>query len=439
MDSEALARQVIAKLREAGHQAYLVGGCVRDLLMGVEPKDFDVATDARPDRLMNLFPKSGRVGAHFGVVLVRDAFAQVEVATFRSDQDYADGRRPAAVHFERDPRQDALRRDFTINGLMLDPASGEVLDFVGGREDLERRVVRAIGDPAARFAEDHLRMLRAIRFAARLGFEIEPATLGAMRGQHASILRVSAERIRDELNRILTEGGARRGFELLDASGMLADILPEVAAMKGVEQPPEFHPEGDVWEHTLRLLAGLERPSVTLAWGALLHDVGKPPTFRFAGRIRFDGHVEEGVRLAHAILCRLRFSRGQADQIEALVANHMRFKDVPHMRESTLKRFLRLPDFGEHLELHRLDVLSSHRHLETYELVRQKLGGLSEEELKPERLLTGADLIAVGYEPGPRFTEILRTVEDAQLEGRIRTAGEAMELVRERFPAKPGK
>ncbi len=435
MNSETLARQVIARLREAGHQAYLVGGCVRDLLLGAEPKDFDVATDARPDRLMDLFPKSGRVGAHFGVVLVRDAFAQVEVATFRSDQDYTDGRRPTAVHFERDPRQDVLRRDFTINGLMLDPAGGEVLDFVGGREDLARRVVRAIGDPAARFREDHLRMLRAIRFAARLGFEIEPDTFAAIREQHASILLISAERIRDELNRILTEGGARRGFELLDASGLLADILPEVAAMKGVEQPPEYHPEGDVWAHTLLLLAGLDHPSVTLAWGALLHDVGKPPTFRVAERIRFDGHVEEGVRLAHGILTRLRFSREQAEQIEALVANHMRFKDVPHMRVSTLKRFLRLPDFPEHLELHRLDVLASNRRLETYEMVRRKLGELSADELKPDRLLTGADLIAAGYEPGPRFTEILRAVEDAQLEGRVRTAGEAMELVRRRFPA----
>ena len=435
MNSETLARQVIARLREAGHQAYLVGGCVRDLLLGAEPKDFDVATDARPDRLMDLFPKSGRVGAHFGVVLVRDAFAQVEVATFRSDQDYTDGHRPTAVHFERDPRQDVLRRDFTINGLMLDPAGGEVLDFVGGREDLARRVVRAIGDPAARFREDHLRMLRAIRFAARLGFEIEPDTFAAIREQHASILLISAERIRDELNRILTEGGARRGFELLDASGLLADILPEVAAMKGVEQPPEYHPEGDVWAHTLLLLAGLDHPSVTLAWGALLHDVGKPPTFRVAERIRFDGHVEEGVRLAHGILTRLRFSREQAEQIEALVANHMRFKDVPHMRVSTLKRFLRLPDFPEHLELHRLDVLASNRRLETYEMVRRKLGELSADELKPDRLLTGADLIAAGYEPGPRFTEILRAVEDAQLEGRVRTAGEAMELVRRRFPA----
>jgi poly(A) polymerase len=434
MNSEALAKQVIARLRAAGHQAYLVGGCVRDLMLGHAPKDFDVATDARPDRLMDLFPRSGRVGAHFGVVLVRDAFSQVEVATFRSDQDYTDGRRPAAVRFERHPREDVLRRDFTINGLMMDPESGQVLDFVGGRDDLKGRVVRAIGDPRERFREDHLRMLRAIRFASRLEFEIDPATFTAIQSEHASILRISAERVRDELNRILTEGGARRGFEMLDASGLLADILPELSAMHGVEQPPEYHPEGDVWVHTLLLLEQLQHPTVTLAWGALLHDVGKPGTFRVAERIRFDGHVEEGVREARCILTRLRFSREQMEQIEALVANHMRFKDVPHMKDSTLKRFLRLPEFQEHLELHRLDVLSSNRNLDSYEIVKRKLAELSEEELKPSRLLTGADLIAAGYTPGPRFTEILGAVEDAQLEGLIHTAGEAIEMVRERYP-----
>jgi poly(A) polymerase len=434
MDSELLAKQVIARLRAAGHQAWLVGGCVRDLLLGRPAKDFDVATDARPDRVMDLFPRSGRVGAHFGVVLVRDTFSQVEVATFRSDQEYTDGRRPSAVHFEHDPRQDVLRRDFTVNGLLMDPETGEVLDFVGGREDLARRMVRAIGDPAERFREDHLRMLRAIRFAARLGFEIDPATFDAIRQQHASIHRISSERVRDELNRILTEGGARRGFEMLDASGMLQDLLPEVHDMHGVEQPPEYHPEGDVWLHTLLLLEQLDHPTVTLAWGALLHDVGKPPTFRVADRIRFDGHVEEGVRIAHWILTRLRFSRDQIEQIESLVANHMRFKDVPQMKDSTLKRFLRLPAFEEHLELHRLDVLSSNRRLESYRIVREKLAALSHEQLKPPRLLSGTDLIAAGYQPGPRFSEMLSAVEDAQLEGRIHSAGEALEMVRREFP-----
>jgi poly(A) polymerase len=434
MDAEGLARQTIAKLHGAGHQAYLVGGCVRDLLLGVKPKDFDIATDARPDRIMDLFPNSGRVGAHFGVVLVRDVFAQVEVATFRSDQEYEDGRRPSAVHFEDDPRQDVLRRDFTINGLLMDAASGQVLDYVNGRADLESGTIRAIGDADARFREDHLRLLRAVRFAARLGFAIEPRTFAAMERHHALIHRVSAERIRDELVRILTEGGARRGFELLDASGLLAEILPEVAAMKGVAQPPEYHPEGDVWVHTLLLLEQLDNPTVSLALGALLHDVGKPPTFRVAGRIRFDGHAEVGVEMAGAILNRLRFSRDIALQVEALIANHMKFKDVPKMKESTLKRFLRMPDFQEHLELHRLDALSSNRRLESYELVKRKLAEFPDGDLKPPRLLTGADLMAAGYHPGPQFSEILAAVEDAQLEGRIHTAGEALEMVREMFP-----
>ena len=434
MESETLARSIVAALRNSGHKAYLVGGCVRDVLLSRQPKDFDIATDAPPERILALFPGSGCVGAHFGVVLVRNGSDQVEVATFRSDRDYADGRRPTSVHFETDPREDALRRDFTINGLMMDPEIGEVLDFVGGRADLERRLVRAIGDPEARFREDHLRLLRAIRFAARLNFAIDPATFDAIRRQHALIRTVSAERVRDELARILTEGGARRGFELLDATGMLDDLLPEVAAMKGVAQPPEFHPEGDVWVHTLLLLDRLDRASATLAWGALLHDVGKPSTFRVADRIRFDGHVEQGVRLAHGILDRLRCSRQATEQVEALVEHHMRFKDVPRMKESTLKRFLRLPKFDEHLELHRLDCLASHGQLDTYELVRRKLAELPIEQLKPEPLVTGADLIAEGYTPGPRFSEILRAVEDGQLEGRLASREEAIEFVRREFP-----
>jgi poly(A) polymerase len=434
VDSEALARQVIATLRGVGHQAFLVGGCVRDLLLGVKPKDFDVATDARPDRIMDLFPRSGRVGAHFGVVLVRDVFDQVEVATFRSDHDYLDGRHPEQVRFEIDPREDVLRRDFTINGLMMDPDTGDVLDFVDGRGDLARGLIRAIGDPAARFREDHLRLLRGVRFAARFGFEIEPATFDAMRRDHALILNIAMERVREELVRILTEGGARRGFELLDASGMLSDLLPEVAAMKGVEQPPEYHPEGDVWQHTLLLLEQMRQPTPTLALGALLHDVGKPHTFRVADRIRFDGHVEEGVRLARGILTRLRFSREEMEQVEALIDNHMRFKDVNRMKESTLKRFLRLPEFQEHLELHRLDALSSNRRLENYHIARCKFEEYTAEHLQPAPLLTGADLIGMGYEPGPQFSRILAVLEDAQLEGRIRSQQEAMDLVRLTFP-----
>ena len=433
MDAKQLAGEVVAKLRGAGHQAWLVGGCVRDLLLGRPPKDYDVSTDARPDRILDLFPNAAQVGVQFGVVLVRADFVQVEVATFRSDHDYSDGRRPDRVRFETDPRQDVQRRDFTINGLLLDPFTGEVLDFVGGRRDLEARTVRAIGDPEMRFREDHLRLLRAVRFAARLGFTIEAATLEAIGRLHALIRSVSAERVRDELIRILTEGGARYGFELLERTGLLGDLLPEVAAMRGVAQPPQFHPEGDVWVHTLLLLEQLRNPTPTLALAALLHDVGKPPTFRVTDRIRFDGHVEEGVKLASAILQRLRFSRDQIERVEALVASHMRFADAHRMKPSTLKRFLRLPHFDEHLELHRLDCLAAHGRLETYDFVRRKLLETPPEQLKPVPLIGGRDLIEAGYVPGPLFSRILEAVEDAQLEGRVNTRDDALALVREQF------
>jgi poly(A) polymerase len=431
--NEALAHSIVRQLREHGHVAWLVGGCVRDLLLGRAPKDFDVATAATPAELLRLFPRAGQVGAHFGVVLVHESEAHVEVATFRSDLDYADGRHPSSVHFETDPRQDALRRDFTINALLLDPFSGEVLDFVGGRADLEARVIRAIGDPARRFGEDHLRLLRAVRFAARLNFTIEPDTFAAMQSLAPAIGNISVERVRDELSRILTEGGARRGFELLDASGLLREVLPEVAAMKGVEQPPEFHPEGDVWIHTLIMLEGLREPSTELALGVLLHDVGKPATFRIADRIRFDGHVEKGVEIAHRLLNRLRYPHAVIEQVEALIANHMRFKDVPHMRESTLKRFLRLPDFGEHLQLHRLDCLSSHGSLANYDIARMKQSEVPPEQLRPLPLVNGRDLIAAGCRPGPAFSAALREAEDAQLEGRVATKDAALQIALKKF------
>ncbi len=433
-----LARHIVTTLKSSGHQAYFVGGCVRDLLLGGQPKDYDIATDARPHQITALFPNSGLVGAHFGVVLVREQGAQVEVATFRSDHAYVDGRHPAGVSFETDPRQDVLRRDFTINALLLDPDRDQVLDFVGGRDDLRNRIIRAIGDPEARFREDHLRLLRAVRFAARLDYQVEPATLDAIRRLHELILTVSAERVRDELVRILTEGGARRGLELLDNTGLLSDVLPEIAAMKGVAQPPEYHPEGDVWTHTLLLLENLRNPSATLALGALLHDVGKPPTFRVADRIRFDGHVEKGVEIAGAILTRLRCSGEEIRQVTALVANHMRFKDAPQMKVSTLKRFLRLENFPEHLELHRLDCVSSHGRLENYELMRRSMQELPEDQLKPAPLITGADLIAAGYLPGPAFARILAVVEDAQLESKIQNRVDAMALVRAQFRSPDG-
>jgi poly(A) polymerase len=384
-----------------------------------------------------MFPQAQLVGAQFGVVLVDG----VEVATFRSDHSYQDGRHPSDVTFETDPKQDVLRRDFTINALLLDTSSltsldsstSEVVDYVGGLADLRAKIIRAIGDPEQRFEEDHLRMLRAVRFAARFGFEIEPGTLAAIQKLHQRITRVSPERIRDEIVRILTEGAPRRGFELLDASGLLVDILPEVAAMKGVEQPPEFHPEGDVWTHTLIMLEGLREPTATLALGVLLHDVGKPGTFRVADRIRFDGHVELGERIARDILTRLRFSNADIDQVIALIANHMRFKHVTEMRDSKLKRMLRMDRFEEHLELHRLDCTSSHGHLENYEFVKSKFEESPPDVLRPPRLLSGDDLKEAGYRPGPAFARMLEAVEDAQLESKIHTKEEALELVQSTF------
>ena len=436
------AARIARELRSRGHAAWLVGGCVRDLVLKREPADYDIATDAKPAELCRIFPQAQLVGAQFGVVLVDG----VEVATFRSDHSYADGRHPVEVTFESDVRQDVLRRDFTINALLLDPAlagssenpAAQVVDYVGGLPDLRNHIIRAIGDPEQRFAEDHLRMLRAIRFAARFGFEIEPATMAAIRKLHQRITRVSPERIRDELVRILTEGSARRGFELLDGSGLLNDILPEVAAMKGVEQPPEFHPEGDVWRHTLLMLEGLKSPTATLALGVLLHDVGKPGTFRVAERIRFDGHVELGEKLARDILTRLRFSNAEIEQVIALIANHMRFTHVHEMRESKLKRMLRMDRFDEHLELHRLDCSSSHGNLDNYNFAKSKVEELQPDELRPERLLTGRDLIEAGYQAGPDFARMLEAVEDAQLEARIHSKQEALELVRSAFGSPNG-
>jgi poly(A) polymerase len=446
------ATAIVQTLRQHGFQAYLVGGCVRDLLLGREPKDYDVATDATPDQVMEIFPETYAVGAQFGVVLVPapdtnsviDVSADVsskshaiEVATFRSDIGYSDGRHPDEVRFSKDPREDVARRDFTINGMLLDPVSGEVLDFVGGRKDLEAGIIRTIGDPEQRFGEDKLRMLRAVRFAARFEYSIEPATFAAMQKLAEQIQLVSHERVRDELTRMLTEGHARRAFLLLDGSGLLKPILPEISVMKGVEQPPEFHPEGDVFVHTLLLLDNLPNPCpMTLAWGALLHDVGKPATFRVApDRIRFDGHVEVGVKMAEAICRRLRFSKDETEQILTLVDNHMRFGHVSRMKESTLKRFMRMPNFDEHFALHRADCLASHRNLSTYEFIQKKRVEIPAENMRPLPLVTGDDLIAAGHVPGPKFREILSAVEDEQLEGRLPSRDAALEFVRREFPA----
>jgi len=448
------AWRIARRLHALGHAAYFAGGCVRDMLLGAAPKDFDVATDATPDLVQAAFPRTEAVGAHFGVVLVIDKVERAdgeaeriatEVATFRHDGAYSDGRRPDEVRFSRDPREDVLRRDFSINGLLLDALrfdAGDqladcVLDYVGGQSDLAAKLVRAIGEPKLRFAEDKLRMLRAVRFAARLEFTIEPRTMHAIHAQAAEITAVSAERVRDELTRILTEGHARRGFELLEETGLLAQVLPEIARMKGVQQPPQYHPEGDVWTHTMMLLEHLDRgSSATLAWGMLLHDVGKPATFtppdpaKPGDRIRFNGHVEVGVAVARTILNRLRFSNEDAAQILALVKHHMQFGDVMKMKQSTLKRFLRLPKFAEHLALHRADAASAHGDLSLYEFAKRKFEELGEEQIRPPLLLTGEDLIAAGYKPGPGFRQMLTLAEDAQLEGTITTREEALELVR---------
>jgi poly(A) polymerase len=462
------AISVVRTLRDKGHQAYLVGGCVRDLLLGREPADYDVATGAISEEVMRIFPETYAVGAQFGVVLVpipknhlsmchseerseEEPFDRlragsavsghhhkscVEVATFRCDIGYSDGRHPDEVRFSRDSREDVQRRDFTINGLLLDPITGQVLDFVGGQKDLEAKVIRAIGEPQFRFSEDKLRMLRAVRFASRFEYDIEPKTFAAIQELASQIDQVSRERVRDELTRMLTEGNAKRAFELLDQIGLLREVLPEIDAMKGVEQPPEFHPEGDVFVHTLLLLENLPHPCPpTLAWGALLHDVAKPPTFRRApDRIRFDEHASVGVKMAEAICQRFRFSNHETEQILALVGNHMRFGDVERMKPSTFKRFIRLPRFDQHLELHRLDCQASHRSLHLYDFTRRKMSELPPSALRPEPLVSGEDLIAAGYEPGPRFKEILTAVEDAQLEGVVKSKKDALQFVSRDFP-----
>jgi poly(A) polymerase len=436
------AISIVRNLQEAGYQTYFVGGCVRDMILHREPADYDIATDATPDQVMRIFPETYAVGAKFGVVLVpssssgRNENEVVEVATFRSDFGYSDGRHPDQVRYSKDPQEDVERRDFTVNGLLLDPIKDEILDFVGGRKDLDAGVIRAIGEPERRFAEDKLRMLRAVRFAARFGYTIEPVTFAAIQKLASQIHQVSRERVRDELTKMLIEGHARSAFLLLDQTGLLHEVLPEISAMKGVEQPPQFHPEGDVFVHTLLLLDKLPQPCPsTLAWGALLHDVGKPATFRIAPeRIRFDGHVDVGVKMAQEICRRLRFSNDEADQILALVGNHMRFAQALQMKESTLKRFMRMPRFEEHLELHRMDCQASHGDLASFNFVREKMATMPAEVMRPVPLVSGDDLIGAGYSPGPRFKEILAAIEDGQLEGRLRDRDEAMEFVRQQFP-----
>ena len=432
---------VVRTLTAAGFRAVFSGGCVRDSLLGTPPKDFDVATSAPPQAVMDLFPRNVPVGVAFGVVRVMssgDSPLQIEVATFRGETTYSDGRHPDTVTFT-DEVEDVKRRDFTINGLLFDPLKNEVLDYVDGRRDLERKVVRAIGDPKRRFQEDHLRMLRAVRFATRLNFELDGATFGAIKDNADKILSISSERIRDELNQMLSGPNPRRAFELLKSARLLKHILPEIDIMEGVQQPPQFHPEGDVWTHTLMLLGQLENAPLTLALGALFHDVGKPPTFQISDRIRFNEHERVGADMTEKIMQRLKYSNEDIERVVSLVRQHMVFKDTDKMRPSKLKRFLRQPHFEEHLALHKLDCMSSHQDLSAYDFCTAELSQQPPEKLRPDPLITGADLIALGLKPGPEFKAILTDIEDRQLEGTLTDKASALQYVRDSIPSPPGR
>jgi len=432
---EKVAREVAARLRESGHVAYFAGGCVRDMVRGLAPKDYDIVTDARPEAVQKLFPRTYAVGAHFGVIIVLENGFQFEVATFRSDDAYIDGRHPSAVHFSS-PEEDAQRRDFTVNGMFYDPVADKLIDLVGGCADIDAKLVRAIGDPARRFAEDRLRMLRAVRFATVLDYQIDKKTWDALVAGASSINQISAERIRDELVRIFLSPNRVHGWDLLDSSGLMAAILPELEAMKGVLQPEQFHPEGDVFVHTRLMLQLLpESVSVPLVFAVLFHDVAKPVTATVdkTGRIRFNEHDRIGAEMTEAILRRLRFSGAEIESTVEMVRQHMVFKDVPNMRVAKLKRFMARPTFDDELELHRVDCESSHRMLDNYEFLLRKREEFANEPIIPPPLVRGDDLIALGLKPGPKFGEILEAVETRQLEGSLRTPAEALEWIKREY------
>jgi len=425
-----LANEVVKILTGNGFQAYFAGGCVRDFIMGIEPVDYDIATDASPDAVMKIFQRTFPIGAQFGVVLVMMEDIPYEVTTFRRDGRYVDGRHPESVGFSKTPQDDVKRRDFTINGLMYDPLKDKVLDFVNGKEDIAKKIIRAIGDPFERFEEDKLRLMRAVRFAARFDYVIENNTLSALKYLACKITEVSAERIRDELDKIIRGKNPGKGLQMLEDTGILKYVLPEVSAMIGVEQPPEFHPEGDVFIHTKMMLDMLDKPSRMLAFAVLLHDVGKPKTFTRAERIRFDGHVPVGARMANDICRRLKFSNDDREGIVVCVENHLKFMDVKEMREAKLKRFMQSATFVEELELHRVDCLASHGKLDNWEFCKNKLEEYSKEEIRPEPLVSGNDLIELGFKPGPIFKEILTKVMDLQLENAVKNRDEALTWVK---------
>jgi poly(A) polymerase len=420
----------VLKLHEHGYVAYFAGGCIRDALRDIPPKDIDIATNANPGQVQGLFQRTIPVGIQFGVVRVLVGDMEFEVASFRSDGVYLDGRHPSDVRFST-PEQDALRRDFTINGMFYDPLNNRVIDYVNGREDLSRKLIRAIGEASERFAEDRLRILRAIRFATTLTFEIESRTWAAVKADAQAIAVVSPERIRDELLKILVSPHRLRGFDLLDKSGLLAVILPEVAALKGCDQPEQFHPEGDVFVHT-RLMLDLLAPNASAAQvlAVLLHDIGKPPTRSFDPadqRIRFNGHDRVGAEMAEAVMTRLRFPRHEIDLVVDAVRNHMVFKDVQQMRPARLRRFMARPYFGIELELHRVDCAGSHGDLDNYQFLVRKASEFAQEPLIPSPLVRGDDLISMGLQPGPRIGELLEAVQTAQLEGEVTTRAQALE------------
>ncbi len=433
-----MAESIVRRLKQSGFEAYFVGGSVRDFVRGAAPGDFDIVTSALPDQVASLFERTVDVGAKFGVMVVIAGGHPYEVATFRSDDIYEDGRRPTRVHFSS-AKEDVFRRDFTVNGLLMDPETHRVIDYVNGLADIERKIVRTIGDPEVRFQEDFLRMLRAVRFAANLDFHLDAETQNAIFAHAANIRSVSAERIQEELSKILTRGGARRGFELLSASGLLKFILPEVERMHGVSQPPRFHPEGDVWEHTMIMLDMLSRDTApntdpVLAWSALLHDVGKPVS-RTEGEsgVHFYGHVQQGELIANGVLQRLKFSNAQREGVIRLIHHHMDFMNVQKMRPARLKRFLRMSDFHLHLTLHRLDCLASHGMLNYYEFCLTQLQMMDHEDLHPPRLVTGHDLLAMGFSEGKLIGEILQVLEEEQLENRIHDQNEAVAFIRDHW------
>jgi poly(A) polymerase len=436
MTEREFATDVVRRLADAGFEALWAGGCVRDQLLGREPHDYDVATDARPEQVRRLFRRTIAVGASFGVIEVlgprepSGEYLKVQVATFRSDGAYTDGRRPDAVVF-CSAREDALRRDFTINGMFFDPLAGKLIDYVGGQDDLKAGVLRAIGDPHDRFREDKLRLLRAVRFAARFRLELDPATADAVRAMAAEITVVSAERIAEELRKLLVDANRVRGIRLIDEVGLVQPLLPELVPMQGLPQGPPAAPTGDLWEHVLNVLGRLgDGPSFPLAFAALLHDIGKPRVVgRTPERYTFHGHEHVGKRMAHDICTRLRLSNAERERVEWLVERHQYLSDAPRMRPSRLKPILIHPGIRELLTLHRADAEASGHGLEHVEFCERLLRECPPEELNPPPIITGDDLKTRGLEPGPEFKRLLDAVREAQLEGTIRTPDEAMALV----------